>query len=240
VKKITLFLVAITLVLSAGCKKSDDNPVSEDAKGSISGNIKNSVSNQPVAGVKITLTQTSEKTVTDNSGNFTFANVQSGTYSIAVSDPGYKAITLTNISVSKGQTAGVNSSIQPYTWGSNNSDNNAIAAIPLALIPNVNGAPLSVGDAIGCFYDSLGIPACSGFIAIASTTDLAVPITIWGDDASTSGKKEGFAAGDVLTWKIKRQSDGKVFDANVTYKGSLTKYQSNATYEITQFSIITE
>lgn len=239
-KQLSLFSLLIITVLVFGCSKSEDSPVGGDSKGNINGVIKNSSTNQPVAGVKVTLTQTSAKTVTDNNGSYSFTGLAEGTYTITASDAGYKTASVANIAVTKGGTATANSSIVQLVWKTASTDNNATVAIPTSLNLNINGVALTAGDAIGCFYDSLGSIACSGFTEISSTTVTAIPVTVWGDDGVTSGKKEGFASGDVINWKVKRKSDGKVFDATALYKTGTGSYQANAIYEITKFTIVTE
>lgn len=234
------YCLIIIFLVTTGCSKSEDNPVNTNAKGTISGTIKNAFTNQPVAGVKVTLTQTSTKAVTDNNGAFTFSDVAEGTYSITTADAGYKTATVVNIAVTKGNTTAANASIQPFVWKIPNSDNNATVALPMSTNPNINGVTLAAGDVIGCFYDSLGSAACAGYTEIAASMSTAIPVAVWGDDGSTSGKKEGFSNGDAISWKVKRKSDGKIFDATATYKDGTGTYSSNGTYVITKFTVITE
>ena len=237
---ITICCMVSASLLLTGCSKSDDNPVNNNTntKGGISGSVKNAISSTALAGIKVTLTQTGAKTTTDNSGSYSFTNLDAGTYSITITDAGYKTLTNSNIQVTAGNTATSNALIQPYIWKTANSDNNATVALPLSINPNINDTPLTAGDAIGCFYDSLGTTACAGYSELTSAS--AVAITLWGDDGATSGKKEGFSAGDAIVWKVKRKSDGKVFDAAATYKTGSGTYQANALYEITKLTISAE
>lgn len=234
-KKYYFSLIVILAIWTTGCSKSDDSPVANETKGSISGVIKEASTNQPVAGLQVLNNQSNTSTITDNTGSFSFQKVADGTYTITVSDPGYKTCTISNVTVSNGNSATANATIKAITWKNKNAAEGAVIVLPLTVNPSIKGVPLSTGDLVGCFYDSLGSVACSGFTAWDAAKNLGV--TIWGDDALTSQDKEGFTSGETLKWKVKRASDGKVFDATATYSGGKSTYSANGTFEITAFTI---
>lgn len=237
-KQLLISLFVSGVIIIAGCSKDDSPTPPTEETGTISGKITNSINNQAIAGVKVKFKNVSA--LTDNSGSYTLSNLAAGTDSLVVYEPGYQTKTVKNVTVTKGNTTTINASTTLIAWVTKSTDNTANAALPLSLNPSIKGVALTNGDVIGCFYDSLGTPACCGFTALSAGNTVAVPVTIWGDDSFTSDKKEGMKSGETIKWKVKRQSDGKVFDATATYKSGVSVYQINGIYEISGFSIIAD
>ena len=92
----------------------------------------------------------------------------------------------------------------PFDWTYTQTGvNHTVLVLSNAL--NLIGYPAQNDDYIGLFYHlPTGGMACAGYITWDNT---ATAITVWGDDATTV-EKEGFADGEVFTWKYKRQLDG--------------------------------
>jgi len=101
----------------------------------------------------------------------------------------------------------------PWTFASTGISHTVI--IPTGANPNINGTALTRGDYVGVFYDSSGTQACAGCEPWNGTSN--VTLAAFGDDATTNAK-DGLAVGEVLKWKIWRQSDGRVFVARATYQ----------------------
>jgi len=225
------------LILSAtiiGCSKSDSSPTSSNSA-SINGVVKNANTQQAIAGVKVTVSPSNVTATTDNSGNYTISNVAEGTYTVTIYDAGYQKQTTANVSVKSNNATTVNGSIKPIYWSKNTSDNSANIVIPNTVSLTINGVALSSNDLIGCFYDSLGTTACTGYSPYVNST--ATALTVWGDDATTSDKKEGPAVNESITWKVKRASDGKVFDATVVYSSGPGVYTVNGLSVVKTLSI---
>ncbi len=91
--------------------------------------------------------------------------------------------------------------------------------IPLAVAPEVFGAPLMAGDWIGVFYkDDNDEQKCGG--AIQWNDVAGVVLTAFGDDPAT-GEKDGFAPGEAFQWKLYACESTEVFPALATYNSNL-------------------
>ncbi len=92
--------------------------------------------------------------------------------------------------------------------------------IPLAANPNIFGEPLNMGDWIGVFYlDDNGDQDCGGAVQWNATS--SVVINAYGDDPFTP-EKDGFAAGEVMKWKLYRCQSQEMFSAVATYNSALS------------------
>ncbi|MCF8373902.1 MAG: T9SS type A sorting domain-containing protein [Bacteroidales bacterium] len=83
------------------------------------------------------------------------------------------------------------------------------------LIPNtisilLNGNPISQGDFLGVFYDSLGSMACGGYLSWTGQSDTLVAY------GQTLGDN-GFSTGEGMVWKIWRASNSVSAWADVSY-----------------------
>ncbi len=85
--------------------------------------------------------------------------------------------------------------------------------IPDTAIISIDGAPIALGDYIGVFYDSLGTPACGGYIVWTGQT---TAISAWGDDTYTTNK-DGFESGEVFSFAIWQASTGTEFYGQANY-----------------------
>ncbi|MDJ1482492.1 gliding motility-associated C-terminal domain-containing protein [Cytophagaceae bacterium YF14B1] len=75
----------------------------------------------------------------------------------------------------------------------------------------VNGVTLEAGDAIGVFYDSLGVKACGGYIEWQKQP---AALTAYGDD----GINKGFKTGEVFTFRVWKKSTNCISEnVQVTY-----------------------
>lgn len=83
--KISLFLSIVAFVLM-GCKP---DPV--DTTGSLSGIIRDAIDNTPLQGASVTLSPSGRTTVTGNDGNYQFADVEMGDYTISISKADYES-----------------------------------------------------------------------------------------------------------------------------------------------------
>ncbi|MCF8457826.1 MAG: hypothetical protein K9H62_18005 [Bacteroidales bacterium] len=99
------------------------------------------------------------------------------------------------------------------TWTYTNTGNSHTIYTPYTSSITIDGSPISLGDFVGVFYDSLGTPACAGFMEWTSQIQ---SVRVYGDDTLTT-QPDGFAVGEAFQWKIWRASDGMVFDATATY-----------------------
>ena len=118
-------------------------------------------------------------------------NLCAGTYDVTVTDGG-------------GTTVG------PMPWTSPiTATNHTILFQPTSLV-TINGTAIEIGDYIGVFYDSLGTPACGGFI---NWTGGTTSVSAWGEDLGN----DGFAANEAFQWKVWKASDGSIIDMVATY-----------------------
>jgi hypothetical protein len=98
-------------------------------------------------------------------------------------------------------------------WTFTNTGSNHTILIPANADLTVDGQPLVAGDFIGVFFDSLGTPACGGFIQWQGVSDA---LSAWGFDANLGGDN-GFVAGESFQWKVWRLTTNQVVDATVSY-----------------------
>jgi hypothetical protein len=96
-----------------------------------------------------------------------------------------------------------------------NTGFNHTMAVPVSgsfeIAPSV---PVASGDYLGVFFQDGANEVCGGYIIWNGINNA---FTIWGDDLTTNGLKEGFAEGESFTWKVFRPYAGE-FDATVTYQ----------------------
>jgi len=80
--------------------------------------------------------------------------------------------------------------------------------------------PLQPGDFIGAFYlDENGVEKCGGTNVWDGVHNKVV--VAFGDDATTSPLKEGFASGENFIWKVYFNTTSNVKNASVTYNAAL-------------------
>lgn len=224
-KKLMLCLFFLSFVLLSGCSKNDPAPVQSSPVQNISGKVTSASTGLPIEEAVITTTPSTLTVFTDNTGKFEINNINAGTYKINVYEAGHSEFQQSGIELTSGSSLSLDIKLQELSWNFIKTDNNAVAAIQYSITPKISGVPLSDGDMIGVFYDSLGASACAGYNTWKSPENIG--ITIWGDDPQTKNIKEGFQAGEVIEWKIKRKSDGKVFDAAAIYQSGQGSYITN-------------
>ena len=75
----------------------------------------------------------------------------------------------------------------------------------------INNIPISSGDFIGVFYDSIGTQVCAGYV---HWQGVSTAITAWGAQV---GQNDGFQSGEELQWKIFDASENVIYDAQSEY-----------------------
>lgn len=108
-------------------------------------------------------------------------------------------------------------------WTYSLSSSNHTVLIPDTIEMLINGAQVEPGDFIGVFFDSLGTLACAGY---TEWNGVVTTLSAWGDDSQTS-EKDGFAAGEVFTWKVFDASSNAEYIADATY---FTSFANDSTY----------
>lgn len=102
--------------------------------------------------------------------------------------------------------AGINAPDWNYTiTGGNHS-----ILIPTTATIAIDGQPISNGDYIGVFFDSLGTLVCAGY---TQWTGVTTAISAWGADVGL----DGFANNEVFKWMIWQLSTGNSLVAAATY-----------------------
>ncbi|MBE0638599.1 MAG: T9SS type A sorting domain-containing protein, partial [Bacteroidales bacterium] len=112
--------------------------------------------------------------------------------------------------------------------------------IPVSVNPQVNGAPIGVGDVIGAFYtDDFGVERCAGSAVWDGINNLN--FSIWGDNPEIGGK-EGFYDGEDIIWKIFSCNDLTTYTATATYDISYPnfdgKFHNNGHSALTSLKVI--
>lgn len=98
-KAIRLLFATLVAVCVWSCTSDADESLSN---GSISGTVSDKTTGEPVATVNIALSPGGMSTVTGSDGSYTFDNLESGDYELAISKKGYKSISYT-VHVSEGE-----------------------------------------------------------------------------------------------------------------------------------------
>ncbi|MCF8294976.1 MAG: T9SS type A sorting domain-containing protein [Bacteroidales bacterium] len=104
-------------------------------------------------------------------------------------------------------------SIKIHPWSFLNTGSNHSILVQAGTPITINGVPISLGDYLGVFYDSLGTLVCAGFMEYTGVNDA---FSAWGADDGN----DGFAAGENFKWKIWDISEGVSYPAYATYSTS--------------------
>lgn len=83
--------------------------------GQISGTVTDSTNGNPLPGVNVVVDGTQQGASTDANGEYTISGVEPGTYDLRASFVGYRARTISDVTVSAGQTVEVNIDLVPGT-----------------------------------------------------------------------------------------------------------------------------
>jgi Ca-activated chloride channel homolog len=124
--------------------------------GSISGTVTDNSSKQPMAGVSVKLMGTSFLTRTDAGGNFYFANVPAGTYTVLATYPGYETSVARNVKVEAGKTSSLSVSLKAATLDLKAKDEKRIMACKMAA-PSCGTVAMECDQSYGGVYR--GTPA---------------------------------------------------------------------------------
>lgn len=100
-------------------------------------------------------------------------------------------------------------------WTVTPTGSNHTVIIETSSAVTINGQPISVGDYIGAFYNDNGTLKCAGKTAWTGSN---VSVTVYGDDNTTGGVKEGFGNGEVFNWKMWKATTEEEMNATATYK----------------------
>lgn len=98
-KYLKYLFAAIACIAVTSCSSEED-----PAFGDISGRVYDYATHEPLAGAKVSLTPGTRTLTTDNSGNFAFTALESGTYTLTASLKGYTSSS-SHISVNIGETS---------------------------------------------------------------------------------------------------------------------------------------
>jgi TonB-linked SusC/RagA family outer membrane protein len=91
-----------------GASGTSQDRASRPLQGTITGTVTDSVSGEPLPGVNVVISGTTQGTATGPEGTFTISNVEPGTYDLQASFVGYATKTAENIEVTEGQVTEVN------------------------------------------------------------------------------------------------------------------------------------
>ena len=138
------------------------------------------------------------------------ANIGSGTYTVTVTD---------NNGCQVSSSYSIYSLEAPH-WYAPFTGNNHTIHIPI----NAVGLDIGIGDYLGVFYDSSGVPACGGYVRWEGSN---TALSAWGDDGLTI-EKDGFDDLETFTWRIWDVTNGYTYPAVATYDVS---YQNIDAYE---------
>ncbi|WP_286019167.1 hypothetical protein, partial [Candidatus Venteria ishoeyi] len=103
-----------------------------------------------------------------------------------------------------------NAQILPSHWNFSSSSSNMVYLVQPTASIQIEGTPIVSGDYIGAFYDSSGVINCAGYMLYTGTTN---NVTVWEDDV-LSPEKEGFAAGELVNWRIFDSSENLEYDVS--------------------------
>ncbi len=104
------------------------------------------------------------------------------------------------------------------------SDNSSLILIGWETNIIINNRPIQIGDVIGVFYQKTpGEWKIGGYSAWDGS---AASLTVWGDDTRTP-EKDGFAVGEIITYKIWDGQLNKIWNANPTYFSGPSVYEIN-------------
>jgi len=98
-----------------GASGTSQDQASRPLQGTITGTVTDSVSGDPLPGVNVVISGTTQGTATGPQGTFTISNVEPGTYDLQASFIGYEPKTVENVEVSEGEATEVNFSLAPST-----------------------------------------------------------------------------------------------------------------------------
>ncbi len=115
-KKVIVTVLAFVMILmtsSSAFPFTENNPEGNIQQASVSGKVIDKQTGESLAGVLVMIKGSDIKSYTDLEGNFSFRNIEPGTYTIAVNYISYAADELQNVVCSAGNNVQVNIEILP-------------------------------------------------------------------------------------------------------------------------------
>jgi TonB-linked SusC/RagA family outer membrane protein len=98
-----------------GASGTSQDRASRPLQGTITGTVTDSVSGEPLPGVNVVISDTTQGTATGPEGTFTISNVEPGTYDLQASFIGYAPKRIEDVEVTEGEATEVNFSLVPST-----------------------------------------------------------------------------------------------------------------------------
>ena len=104
----------------------------------------------------------------------------------------------------------IQASVSGPGWEYNITGANHSIIIPSNASLLINGNPVSAGDYVGVFFDSLGTLKCGGYLIWQGNSGA---LSAWGTDLGY----DGFAGGEMFKWKVWDASENNTYNAVATY-----------------------
>jgi len=201
--------------------------------GTLAGAVKNNVTGEYIQGATVVATSGSVSfsalTTQETSPgiNYTIGNITAGTYTVSAQIAGFSPQQSTGVIISANETTIADFYLAPiefplppgwdflYTPVSHN------ISIPQNLTASFADQPLDYGDYIGVFYvNNNGELSCAGAIQWKWQSTV---VSAFADDSFTP-EKDGFNTGDIIRWRVYRQTEQMDFPANVTYNTAFPQF----------------
>ena len=122
----------------------------------------------------------------------------------------------------------------PSSWTfTPNTGNNATIGNLGALTPTIGARSMQDSDAVGVFFMRNDSLICAGYSLWQAGHRLV--ITAWGDNDRTT-MKDGFAAGELIRYKVWDAQAGKELNAMVQYQSGGTTYTTDGIYVLSSLA----
>lgn len=113
------------LLIAAGC---DDSSLGPKTRGDIQGQVQDAETNAPISGVNITTSPPTSSLVTDDTGQFTLPDIETGNYTITANKTDYNANTVT-VSVRENEVTQATIFLQPDESATEKRDSIAVTVV---------------------------------------------------------------------------------------------------------------
>jgi hypothetical protein len=194
--------------------------------GHLAGAVKNSATGLFIQGATVSASTGSTTfsalttNETDPGINYTINNIPAGTYTVSAQIQGFEPQQTSDVIITANETTIANFDLQPIDfplppgWDFMFTPVSHNISVPENMAGLYGELPLNYGDYIGVFYvNNTGGFSCAG--AIQWKWESTV-LSAFGDDSFTQ-EKDGFNTGDILHWRVYRQSSGTDFPATAEY-----------------------